>query len=47
MNSYKYIRDATFDENLNFTNYLIEPLRIRVIDFTEVLDKDELDAELK
>ena len=46
-NSYKYIRDATFDENLNFANYLTELLRIRVIDFVEVLDEDELDVELE
>ena len=46
-NSCKYVRDATFDENLNFANHPTEPPRIRVIDFAEVLDEDELDAELE
>lgn len=46
-NSCKYVWDATFDENLNFANHPTELPRIRVIDFVEVLDEDELDAELE
>jgi hypothetical protein len=47
--SCRYIRDATFDENLTYRMHPSEPPKIKQIDIAdaEVIEEDELDAELE
>jgi hypothetical protein len=46
-NTSKYVRDAVFDENMNYSNQPKEPPIISQIPFTAVLEEEELEAELE
>ena len=46
-NTSKYVRDAVFDENMNYSNQPKEPLIISQIPFAAILEEEELEEELE